>query len=71
VWAFAWLAAVLGHLGRGLEAADALDAIRRLKPDFGATFIGRSFNFTDPQHTQWLRDGLVKAGMPPEGWGND
>jgi adenylate cyclase len=71
VWAFAWLAAILGHLGRQAEAQKAVEDLRRRKPDFAPDFMHQALGFTDRAHRDWLAEGLVKAGMPREGWEND
>jgi adenylate cyclase len=61
--AFISLAAILGHLGRASEAREPLKTIRRLKPDITPNFVVEHFVCGD-----WYAEGLVKAGMPRDGW---
>ena len=63
-WAYANLAAALGHLDKKEEAQATLDALLRLRPDFShelvrRTLVCRPEELMDP----WF-DGLRKAGLP-------
>jgi len=58
------LAAILGYLGRTIEAHFALDAAERLHPGFAQQWInGREYR--DEVDNDHIAEGLRKAGLPP------
>ena len=58
------LAAILGHLGRTVEAHCALDTAERLHPGFARQWInGREYR--DNVDNDYIAEGLRKAGLPP------
>lgn len=65
------LIAVLGQLGRNDEAQSVVAQLRKHDPNFRPETSARIFGFTDPARYAWYVDGLVKAGVPLEGWQNE
>jgi adenylate cyclase len=58
------LAAILGHLGRSIEAHFALDTAERLHPGFARQWInGREYR--DDVDNDHIAEGLRMAGLPP------
>lgn len=64
------LIAVLGQLGRKAEAQPVIEQLRQHDPEFQPEASARTFGFTDPALYAWYVDGLVKAGVPRDGWGS-
>jgi adenylate cyclase len=62
ITAFILLAATLGQLGKGADAAMA-DVLAR-KPDIDVDYISRIFPFKNPDDLTNVVEGLHKAGMP-------
>ena len=54
----------LSHLGRDLEARQALEELRDHTPDITASFIRGRFPLTDIDYLNHMLDGLRKAGLP-------
>ena len=63
IWAYVFLAAALGHLGRAEEAEAALNEALRMKPDFSLAFARQALPWTYPADLEHYLDGLVKAGL--------
>jgi len=62
-WAYHFmLAAAYGQLGDHAAAANSLDALHRLRPNYGATLRADLARWFDPEYTDHLLAGLVKAG---------
>ena len=63
-WAYANLAAALGHLGRRNEAIVALGELLRRNPDFSPKFLRKHVYYNRvPDHLEHYIDGLRKAGL--------
>jgi len=63
-WAYANLAAALGHLGRRDEAIVALGELLRRNPDFSPKFLRKHVYYNRvPDHLEHYIDGLRKAGL--------
>ncbi len=60
-WVF--LISALGHLGRTEQAGRAIDALHRLNPKLGPTFIKNYWPIVDDAALAHLLDGLDKAGL--------
>ena len=58
------LKSALAHLGRTEEAAQAIDALHRLKSTFGVAFFEDYWPIIDFAALAHLLDGLLRAGMP-------
>jgi len=56
------LAASLGQLGRGEDAARELGEIRRREPDVAREAYSQRLPFRDPAYARRIEDGLIKAG---------
>ncbi len=67
-WAYANLAAALGHLGRGEDARAMLDKTIELNPDFSRQWFDSIFIGADPSLVAIYFGVLRKAGldMPDE-----
>ena len=63
IWPRAFYVAALSKFGRSSEAATALADVRKIKPDFTLSFIGRIAPFGD-KHTNQLMAALKDAGLP-------
>ncbi|MEW9918835.1 hypothetical protein AB2B41_04440 [Marimonas sp. MJW-29] len=57
------VASVLGHVGAKEEAADALERVMRLQPDFGENYVRETYPYSDTEHLETLIRGLRLAGM--------
>ncbi len=61
-WAWAHLAAALGHLGRVPEAAASLAELKKLRPGFSLDFVrGRLFYLENSEHIERYLEGLRRA----------
>ncbi len=58
------LAAVYVDLDRMGEAKVAADEALRLNPSFSVSTHQKTFQFQDPKRNAWLKDLLVRAGLP-------
>jgi adenylate cyclase len=61
-WAYRWLAAALGQLGRTCEARDALAKAQSVSPDVFDTFVRQRVPWMRPDDYEHMLDGLRKAG---------
>jgi len=60
-----YLGAAYAHLGRGQEAAAAIEKLSKVLPIFCVDFVSRCRSiYKDPVDLDRLLDGLRKAGMP-------
>ena len=64
VTAYFTLAATLGQLGKDEEARKAMVGVLRKKPDFSADYVAQILPFKNPEHREYVIEGLHKAGMP-------
>ncbi len=58
------LAAVYVDLDRMSEAKAATDEALRLNPRFSVSSLQKIFQFQDPKRNAWLKDLLMRAGLP-------
>ncbi len=58
------LAATLGQLEKDEEARKVMADVLRMKPDISAEYVAQIWPFSDPVVTEYLIEGLHKAGMP-------
>jgi adenylate cyclase len=61
-WAYRWLAAALGQLGRSDEARTALDKAIAIAPDVFRLFVDQRLPWTRQVDYDHMLDGLRKAG---------
>jgi adenylate cyclase len=65
-WSRARLVACCAQQGESEEVQVQASAILRLRPDFSiATFLQRGVLLERPEDRELLREGLIKAGLPP------
>ena len=65
LWPFATLAAVLGHLGRGADAAAAIADLLGLRPGYTRARAREDLFFcADGAFVDRYLDGLGRAGLP-------
>jgi len=63
-WADANLVSALGHLGDRKEVAQAVDALKRARPDFSRSFAReRLFYIKNPAQIDRFMEGLRRAGV--------
>ncbi|MCP4328644.1 MAG: hypothetical protein GY791_09445 [Alphaproteobacteria bacterium] len=63
-WPLAHAAAALGHLGRDDEAAEAVGALLRMKPDFTVDLVRRTIGqYGANSCAEQIIDGLRRAGL--------
>jgi len=63
-WADANLVSALGHLGDRKEVAQAVEALKRARPDFSRSFAReRLFYIKNPAQIDRLMEGLHRAGV--------
>jgi TolB-like protein len=74
-WAPAWIAAIYGQLGRGVEARSATAELLRMNPAFPSTVREEYLKWFKwpPEQLDLFLEGLSKAGLeiPPEKTGPD
>ena len=61
-WAYRWLAAALGQLGRTFEARDALSRAQTVAPEVFDRFVGQRVPWMRVKDYKHMLDGLRKAG---------
>ena len=57
-------AATLGQLEKDEEARKVMADVLRMKPDISAEYVAQIWPFNNPVVTEYLIEGLHKAGMP-------
>lgn len=63
-WSNAALVSALGHLGRDVEASEALKELLELKPNFDCEYVrDRLFYLNDEAQVERYIQGLLKAGL--------
>jgi adenylate cyclase len=64
LWPHVYMAACHGHLSNMNDAKKQIDEVRKIKPDFSTSSLGRLLPYKHPADAAVLVDGLQLAGLP-------